>query len=86
MNTVPVEHTLSPCPLCGSKPDLDWTGVAEYRGHAWQDLYVSCSNPSCSHSVSIATDSDRIRGAGPAIEATAVIAWNALSQAMSAKV
>ncbi len=71
---------LSACPLCGGSASLDWSGVAEYYGRAWQTLHICCnqdgSNPDCDHSVSLDTDSDRLSGKSASLERALSVAWN----------
>jgi hypothetical protein len=80
--------TLLPCPLCGSEPKpLDWTGVMECYGHAWQTAHIYCaakgSDKHCTHNVAFDTDSDATANCGDKIEAALVQAWNALAKAMA---
>lgn len=78
---------LLPCPMCGGTAALDWSAVAEYYGRAWQTLHVSCSqdgsNPSCDHSVSLDTDSDRLSGKATQLETVLARTWNQVAVALT---
>ncbi len=71
--------TLLPCPVCNSPVKLDSTAASEMYGHAWQTLYVTCTQTNdehCAMSLNLEADFDYIEDASDALAEC----WNILAR------
>ncbi len=68
-----------PCPMCGSKANLDATGTSECYGKDWQTLYIECSKEKdehCGMELSLLADFWNIGNSNQVL----IEAWNKLER------
>ena len=65
---------------CGGKPEIDWSGAAEFYGHAWQTVDITCTGK-CGRSFTASIDGDN-KDEARLGEALVTEMWNRLQGAI----